>query len=307
MQKNKRTENNKDIIRMRRKKKVKTAVTGYLFVLPSFLGFAVFMLIPIIYGFYISLTNYNGLQKFDFVGLQNYITMFSDDYFKISLKNNVVYTAVTVPLTIIFALFLAVVINQGMKGAGLFKAMIFFPQVCSFVAVGIVWGIIFSENGLINSFLRSMGAQNVPIWLQSSKWALWAIMLVAIWKQTGYFMIMLLAGLQTIPKHLYEAAEMDGAGVFAKFFKVTLPMLSPTMFMVMILAIIGSFQVYDLIAIMTGGGPGTATNVLVFRIYQEGFKNSHFGYASAIAYFLFLIVMIITIIQFKLQNKWVTE
>lgn len=307
MQKNKTTEKNKDIVRMRRNKKVRTAIAGYLFVLPSFLGFAVFMLIPIIYGFYISLTNYNGLQRFDFVGLQNYITMFSDDYFKISLKNNIVYTVVTVPVTIIFALFLAVVLNRGMKGVGLFKAMIFFPQVCSFVAVGIVWGIIFSENGLLNSFLRSMGAQNVPVWLQSSKWALWAIMLVAIWKQTGYFMIMLLAGLQTIPRHLYEAAEMDGAGFLAKFFKVTLPMLSPTMFMVMVLAIIGSFQVYDLISIMTAGGPGTATNVLVFRIYQEGFKNSHFGYASAIAYFLFLIVMIITIIQSKLQDKWVTE
>lgn len=307
MQKSMSIEDNRDIIRMRRKKKVRSVITGYLFVLPSFLGFAVFMLIPIIYGFYLSLTNYNGLEKCDFVGLRNYITMFSDDYFRVSLKNNIVYTVVTVPLTIIFALFLAVVINQGIKGAGVFKAMIFFPQVCSYVAVGIVWGIIFSENGLINSFLRSLGAQNVPIWLQSSKWALWAIMLVAIWKQTGYFMIMLLAGLQGIPRHLYEAAEMDGAGVFAKFFKITLPMLSSTMFMVMVLAIIGSFQVYDLIAIMTGGGPGTATNVLVFRIYQEGFKNSHFGYASAIAYFLFLVVMILTIIQFKLQNKWVTE
>lgn len=243
----------------------------------------------------------------DFIGFQNYIHMFSDTYFVTSLKNNIIYTLVTVPTTIVFALLLAVAINCGIKGSNLFKSMFFFPQVCSYVAVGIVWGIIFSANGPVNSMLLSLGVQEPPVWLQSSEWALFTIMMVAIWKQTGYFMIMLLAGLQTIPRHLYEAAEIDGANAVARFFRVTLPMLSSTLFMVIILAVIGSFQVFDLVAILTAGGPGISTNVLVFRIYQEAFKNSNYGYASAIAYFLFAIMMASTIIQFKMQKKWVNE
>lgn len=291
----------------KRRKIIKKTITGYLFVLPSFIGFAVFVLFPILYGFYISLTNYNGFQKFDFVGLKNYVNMFSDTYFLVSLKNNLIYTGVTVPMTLVIAVLLAVVLNQGIKGTGIFRACIFFPQVCSYVAVGIVFGIIFSAKGPVNAFLRTIGVQETTNWLQSSRWALLAIMMVAVWKQVGYYMIMLLAGLQSIPTHVYEAADIDGAGPVTKFFKVTLPMLSPTMFMVIILAMIGSFQVFDLVSVMTDGGPGTATNVLVYRIYEEGFKNLHYGYASAIAYFLFFVVMIITIIQLRLQDKWVLE
>ncbi|MBI9048842.1 MAG: sugar ABC transporter permease [Anaerolineaceae bacterium] len=283
---------------------IRNSITGYLFVLPSFAGFAIFMLIPILYGFYVSLTNYNGFNKFDFIGLQNYINMFHDTYFLVSLKNNLLYAIVTVPLTIVLALLLAVAVKAGVKGSGIFKSMYFFPQVCSYVAVGIVWGIIFSSNGPLNLALKAFGAENVPTWLQTSKWALWAIMLVAIWKKLGYYMIMLLAGMQAIPKYIYEAASVDGANSVVQFFKITLPMLSPTMFMVIIFSIIDSFQVFDLVSIMTNGGPGTATNVLVFRIYQEGFKNLHYGYAAAMAYFLFAVILVITIIQFKFQAKY---
>lgn len=154
-------------------------------------------------------------------------------------------------------------------------------------------------------FLKGIGFTNVPMWLTSSKTALLTIMIIAIWKQAGYYMIIVLAGLQSIPQQLYEAASIDGANGIVKFFKITLPMLSPTMFMVIILNIISSFQVFDLVNIMTGGGPGRSTNVLVFRIYQEGFQNMKFGYASAMAYFLFLIVLVITLIQFRGQKKWV--
>jgi len=285
------------------KKNIKKYITGYLFVLPSFVGFAVFMLIPIIYGFYMSLTNYNGFQKFDFVGLKNYIHMFSDNYFLISLKNNILYTLVTVPVSIAIALLLAVTLNSGFKFATAFKSMIFFPQVCSWVAVGIVWGIIFSSKGPVNNFLLNLGVQNAPVWLQSSHWAMWAIMVVAIWKQVGYFMIMLLAGLQSIPADVYEASSMDGANAVVTFFKITIPMLSSNLFMVTVLAVIGSFQVFDLVSIMTDGGPGTSTNVLVYRIYQEAFKNMHYGYASSIAYFLFAIIMVVTLLQFRIEKK----
>lgn len=147
---------------------------------------------------------------------------------------------------------------------------------------------------------------NPPMWLSSTKTALFSVMLVAIWKQSGYYMIIILAGLQSVPTQLYEAASIDGADGIKKFFKITLPMLSPTMFMVLILSIINSFQVFDLINIMTDGGPGRSTNVLVYRIYQEGFQKLQFGYASAMAYFLFVIIMVITLIQFREQKKWVS-
>ncbi len=280
---------------------------GYLFLVPNFLGFFLFMFIPIIMGFGISLTDYDGFQKMNFVGIKNYIDMFRDSYFLVSLKNNFLYTLVTVPATIILAILLAVALNTGIKGMSAFKAFYYFPSISSMVAVGIVWSVLFNPmNGPINSFLQGLGMENPPKWLASTSMALWAVMIVAVWKQTGYYMVMLLAGLQSIPKQLYEAAEIDGANAVVRFFKITLPMLSPVTFMVTILTIISSFQVFDLINVMTKGGPGYATNVLVYRIYQEGFKYMRYGYASAMAYFLFLIILIITLIQFRGQKKWVT-
>lgn len=280
---------------------------GYLFLLPSFAGLLTFVLIPILMGFVISFTNYDGYKKLDFVGLNNYIHMFQDDYVLTSLKNNVIYTAVTVPATMIISLLLALALNMGMKGSTFFRTMIFFPTISSMVAVGIVWSLLFNPvQGPVNQLLIAVGIESPPRWLASTTWALWAIMIVAVWKQAGYYMVIFLSGLQAIPKQLYESAQIDGANSVVRFFKITLPMLSPTTFMVLILSIIGSFQVFDLVSIMTDGGPGRATNVLVYRIYQEGFEYSKMGYASAIAYFLFLIIFVITLIQFRGQQKWVT-
>lgn len=288
------------------KYRLREAVTGYLFILPSFVGFAIFLLIPIGFGLYISFTNYDGFKVMDFIGLSNYINMFKDSYFTISLRNNLFYTLVTVPATLIIALLLAVAVNTGIKGTPIFKTLFFFPYITSMVAVGIIWTLLYNPTvGPINSLLRSIGIANPPGWLLSTSSALPAVMIVYIWKMSGYYMIIFLAGLQSIPRHLYEAAEIDGAGKIKKFFKVTLPLLSPTTFMVMILIIINSFQVFDLIQVMTDGGPGRATNVLVYRIYQEGFNYSHFGYASAEAYFLFAVILVVTLIQFWGQKKWV--
>lgn len=285
---------------------MKNYLKGYLFLLPNFIGFFIFMAIPIIMGLVISFTDYNGFSQFNFIGLKNYIDMFQDEYFLVSLGNNLLYTAVTVPGIVVFALLLAVAVNTGIRCSGLFKTMFFLPNISSMVAVGIVWAMLFNPTmGPINNFLRSLGIENPPQWISASDSALWSIMLVDIWKKAGYYMVILLAGLQSIPKQLYEAASIDGAGAVKKFFKITLPMLSPTMFMVMVLCIIQSFQVFDLVNIMTQGGPGRSTNVLVFRIYQEGFQKLQFGYASAMAYFLFLIVLIVTLIQFRGQKKWV--
>lgn len=285
---------------------LKKYIKGYLFILPNFIGFFVFMAIPIIMGFIISLTDYNGFKQFNFIGIKNYITMFQDEYFLVSLWHNLLYTLVTVPGTIVVSLLLALGVNRGMKGSKLFRTMYFLPQISSMVAVGIVWAMIFNPyTGPVNQLLTAIGIDNPPMWLASSKTALPTIMIIAIWKQAGYYMIILLAGLQSIPNQLYEASAIDGANTIVKFFKITLPMLSPTMFMVLILNIISSFQVFDLINIMTDGGPGRATNVLVYRIYQEGFQNMKFGYASAMAYFLFMIVLVVTLIQFRGQKKWV--
>ena len=281
-------------------------ISGYLFILPSLVIFITFMIIPIFMGLYISLTDYDGFKTMNFVGLQNYAAMFKDSYFLVSFKNNIVYTLFTVPGTMILSLLLAVAVNKGIKGSSVFKTVFFFPYITSMVAVGIIWTLLFNPTvGPINNFLKSIGIANPPGWLLSTKSALPAVMIVTVWKWSGYYMIIFLAGLQGIPKQLYEASEVDGASGLTKFFHITLPLLSPTTFLILILLIINSFQVFDLINIMTEGGPGRATNVLVYRIYQEGFKYMHFGYASAEAYFLFAIILIITGIQFWGQKKWV--
>lgn len=291
----------------KRKHKRSQWIAGYLFILPNFLGFILFLFVPILMGLTISFTDYNGFNQFNFVGFSNYINMFKDEYFQVSFLNNIIYTLVTVPSVIIIALLLAVALNTNIRGSGFFKVLYFFPTISSMVAVGIVWNMLFSPTrGPINQILLSLGIENPPMWLQSTKTALLSVMIVAIWKQCGYYMVMILAGLQAIPQQLYEAAAIDGANRLVQFFRITLPMLSPTMFMVLILNIISSFQVFDLISIMTEGGPGRATNVLVYRIYQEGFKHLNFGYASAMAYFLFLIIMSITLFQFRKQKQWVT-
>lgn len=288
------------------KMKHKQTLQGYLFLLPNFIGFIAFMLIPIIMGAGISFTDYDGFNQLNFIGFDNYIDLFKDEYFRVSLGNNVLYTLITVPATIVVAILLAVALNTGIKGSGAFKTMFFFPTISSMVAVGIVWAILFNPTrGPINQFLMGIGVENPPKWLASTDTALWSVMMVAVWKQAGYYMVMILAGLQSIPKQLYEAADIDGASRVVKFFKITLPMLSPITFMVTILTIISSFQVFDLVNIMTQGGPGRATNVLVYRIYQEGFTYLRYGYASAMAYFLFLIIMSVTLVQFRGQKKWV--
>ena len=189
-------------------------ISGYLFVLPNFVGFFIFMMIPIVMGFIISLTNYDGFTKMDFVGLKNYIAMFKDDYFIVSVKNNFLYTLVTVPVTLVLSTLLAVALNTGIKGSSLFKTMYFFPYITSMVAIGIIWTLLFNPTvGPINNVLRAIGIANPPKWLLSTKSALWAVMIVAIWKGVGYYMVMILAGLQGIPKQLYEAAEVDGVNI----------------------------------------------------------------------------------------------
>ena len=291
-----------------KKKFKKEWLKGYLFILPNFIGFLIFMGIPIIMGLVISFTNYDGFKTFDFVGLSNYIKMFSDEYFQVSFINNLVYTGVTVPCTIVIALLLAVALNVGIKGTGLFRTMFFFPNISSMVAVGIVWAMIFHPTrGPLNLFLSHIGISNPPQWLVSSSTALVSVMIVAIWKQAGYYMVIILAGLQSIPKQLYEAAEIDGANGVQRFFKITLPLLSPSIFFVCVTTVINVFQIFDFIYLMIPqGSSGTeASRSLVTYFFEQSFVKFHKGYGAAISLMLFLLILAITAVQMICQKKLV--
>lgn len=286
------------------------ALSGYLYILPNFVGFLIFTAIPIVAGMVISFTDYTGFAGARFTGIANYAKMFGDSQFIAALKNNLFYSLTSVPLTILTALALALLLNRNWRGTGLFKTLYFFPNLTSMVAVSCVFMLLFEpNNGPVNHFLASIGIPEnlLPKWFFSSKTALFTVVIVVVWKQAGYYMIMFLAGLKNIPSHLYEAARIDGAGAWCCFRHVTWPMLSPTTFMVTILCVIASFQVFDIINVTTKGGPGRATTVLVFRIYREAFNNWKMGYASAIAYFLFVMILLVTLIQWQGQKGWVSD
>jgi multiple sugar transport system permease protein/alpha-1,4-digalacturonate transport system permease protein len=286
------------------------ALSGYLFVLPNFLGFLIFTAVPVVMGLLISFTNYSGFPGAVFVGLTNYLRMFRDSQFIAALKNNLFYALTCVPLTMLVSLLLALMLNRKIMFADMFKTLYFFPNLTSTVAVSCVFMLLFEPNsGPVNHFLAFIGIPEamLPRWFFSTKTALFTVVLVVVWKQAGYYMIMFMAGLKNIPSHLYEAARIDGASNWQCFRHVTWPMLSPTTFMVTILSIIASFQVFDIINITTKGGPGRATTVLVFRIYREAFRDWKMGYASAIAYFLFMIILAVTVIQWQGQKKWVNN
>ncbi len=289
------------------KRKVKNMAIAYLFLLPNLIGFLIFTLIPIVCSMGLSFMEWDSANPMVFVGFENFKRLWTDDTFKISLWNTVYYSVFTVPLTMAAALGLAIILNQKMKGINIFRTIFFFPHVASLVAIAVVWNLLFHPTlGPVNNILRFLGVANPPGWTSSIDWAMPVIIIVSIWKSMGYYMILYLSGLQAIPRELYEAAKVDGANSFQRFKSITLPMLTPTTFFVSIMLTIACFKVFDLVSVMTNGGPGRATNVLVFNIYNTAFINYEFGYASAISMILFIIVLAITIVQFRAEKKWVS-
>ncbi|RCW77344.1 carbohydrate ABC transporter permease [Saliterribacillus persicus] len=282
----------------------KKYLVAFMFLLPSLIGLSIFVLYPILASLVMSFTNWDGLTPMKFNGIENYIQLWKDETFKISLINNFYYTGVSVPLTIIFSVLLAIMMNAKVKGIGVFRVLYFLPNVTAAIAVGVIWSSMFTKEGPINQVI-ALFIENPPHWLGSSLWAMPAIIIVSVWKGVGYFAIILLAGLQGIPHHLYEAATIDGANKWKQFIHVTVPVLSPVIFFCTIMAMISSFQVFDTIVAMTEGGPGRATNVLVYHIYNTAFLDFEFGYASAMSYILFIIILLVTIIQFRTQKRWV--
>ncbi|KEZ91641.1 carbohydrate ABC transporter permease [Lacrimispora celerecrescens] len=289
------------------KQKVKNMAMAYIFLLPNLVGFLIFTLIPIVCSMGLSFMEWDSANPMVFVGFENFKRLWTDDTFKISLWNTVYYSVFTVPLTMAAALGLAIILNQKMKGINIFRTIFFFPHVASLVAIAVVWNLLFHPTlGPVNNILRFLGIANPPGWTSSVDWAMPVIIIVSIWKSMGYYMILYLSGLQAIPRELYEAAKVDGANSFQRFKSITLPMLTPTTFFVSIMLTIACFKVFDLVSVMTNGGPGRATNVLVFNIYNTAFINYEFGYASAISMILFIIVLAITIVQFRAEKKWVS-
>lgn len=290
---------------MARKWWLSNTMVALYFLLPCLIGFFIFTAIPLVVSLVLSFFEWNILSKPTFVGFDNFIKLFTNDpVFYIALKNTVLFAIGVVPLGIAISLGVALLLNQKLKGVAFWRAGFFLPVITSTVAISLVWKWLFNpEIGLINVFLRSLGIENPPLWISSVDWALPSIIIVAIWKTIGYNMVIFLAGLQNIPKDLYEAAEIDGANKGNIFWYVTLPLLRPTTFFITIIAIINSFQVFGYALIMTEGGPGNATNTLVLYIYQQGFTFFNMGYASAIAWVLFLIIFCFTMIQSYVNHR----
>jgi multiple sugar transport system permease protein len=282
----------------------KDGTWAFLLLLPNLLGFFIFIMFPVLGTFYISFTDWDMAGDMKWVGLANYKTLFQDDIFRKVLWNTLYYSVVSVPLGIMMSLLLAVFLNQKLKFMRFYRAAFFMPVISSFVAVAVIWQWIYNPDfGLLNYFLSWFGIDG-PSWLTSSVWAMPAIILTSVWKNLGYNMLIFLAGLQGIPESYYEAADIDGAKWYTKYWHITVPLLSPTTFFVTVTSIIGSFQVFDAVYLMTQGGPARATSVLVHYIYQTAFQYLDIGYASAMAYILFFLVLIVTLIQFARQKKW---
>ncbi|NQX59779.1 carbohydrate ABC transporter permease [Paenibacillus qinlingensis] len=281
-------------------------LTGYTFLLPNILGFLIFICLPVCASFLMSFTEWNGFGEIKWAGISNYTHLWQDETFRISLLNSLIMTAVSVPVTLFLAILAAVALNKGLRGVKIFRTAIFLPHITATIAVAVVWQLLYNPTmGPINGILRSIGIDNPPMWLASTQWALASVIIVSIWHSIGYYMVLYLAGLQGIPKDLYEAAEIDGAGKVAQFRKITIPMLSPVIFFTVIMGIINSFKVFDLVFVLTKGGPGRSTHMLVYDIYYTAFQRFEYGYASAMAYVLFTIILIITLIQFRGQKRWV--
>jgi multiple sugar transport system permease protein len=290
----------------RRRKHDREGLIAFLFLLPNLIGFLVFSAVPIIAAFVVSFYNWDLLLGATFVGLGNYIQLLSDNVFLAALLNTIYFVVVSVPLSVVVGLGIAMLTNQSLPGMNIFRAIFLLPYVTLTVAIALVWKWLYLPDvGLINRALSLIGIHG-PNWLTSPIWAMPALIILSVWKSFGYNMVLFLAGLQNIPQHLYEAAIVDGASPWQRFRHVTLPLLSPVTFFVVVISTIGSFQVFDQALVMTQGGPGVTTTTLVMNIYQVGFQSFHMGYASAIAWVLFAIVFVFTMIQFWFQRRLVT-
>jgi multiple sugar transport system permease protein len=282
-------------------------LAAYCFLAPSAIPFLAFVAGPMVAALGLSFFKYDVLSPPEFIGAENYLQFLQDPRLRQIYLNTLLYVVSTVALETLIALLLAVATNRKIPTIlrYIFRTAYFFPVLMSLASVSIIWGYLFrADFGIINHYLRQLGGPSIP-WLTSSQWALPALIVLGVWKHVGFSYIVFLAGLQNIPRHLYEAAELDGAGRLAMFRHITVPLLSPTIFFAVIISMINGFQLFDSPFIMTGGGPGDATRTVAMYIYENGFRFFAMGYASTVALSLFGVIVLLTLAQFRLSRAWV--
>ncbi len=283
--------------RVRRFARARSWMTAYVLITPNLLLFGAFSFFPLLYAFYISFHDWGLIGDAEYVGFSNYQRLLTDTQFWHALVNTLVYAVLSVPSMMAVGLLLAIALNRHLPGRVFLRSIYFLPVVVSAVATGIIAAWIFNEYyGVINAMIVHLGGDRIP-WLSSTQWALPSLVLATLWVRVGFCMVIYLAALQSIPTLYYEAATMDGASPWRQFWKITLPLLRPATFLLLVLSVIHSFQVFDLIYVMTGGGPGFSTTMLVQYIYQSAFMTSEMGYASAVGIVLYAFVLGFTIIQ----------
>ncbi|RPH90642.1 MAG: sugar ABC transporter permease [Calditrichaeota bacterium] len=278
--------------------------SAILFLSPTMSIFLVFIIFPVFFSFYLSFHRWNMFSsQRAFIGLANYAQLLHSEEFWRVLTNTLIYTLVTVPLSMAVALAVALMLNRKIIGKKLLRTAYFTPVIVSSVAAAVIWRWVFDPSfGLLNHILGLIGLPSIN-WLNDSRAAMAAIIIMGVWKSLGFNMVLYLAGLQGIPDHYYEAAEMDGAKSWTKFWYITLPLLAPTTFFIMIMSVISSFQVFDVVFVLTQGGPLGATKVLVYYLYENAFKFFNMGFASATAYVLFAIVFALTLLQVRYMKS----
>lgn len=281
----------------------------YLFILPMLLGLILFRFGPILGSFLISFTEWRGTRLPTFIGLANYAELLGSDTFWEVLGNTLIFALLFVPGTMLLGLILALLVNQKLKGIAFFRGVFYLPAITSMVAVALVWNWIFaSRYGILNFVLRSyIGITDPPRWLSDSETALYVLIIVSIWKSAGLPMLVYLAGLKGIPEVLYESARIDGASGWQMFRHVTLPVLTPVTFFILIITLFDAFGTFEVTFAMTQGGPLNASTTLPFYIYQNSFQFARYGFASSLAYMLMIVVVILTVFNFRIRNRWVQQ
>ncbi len=290
-----------------RNRKMRDQAAGWLFAAPAIIGFVVLTLLPMIFSLYWSMTDFNVFRSVtNFIGLDNYRNMLgsSELYFKDALKATGYYSILNVPASILFSFSVALMLSSSIRGRGIFRSIFYLPSIIPAVASCMVWVWLLNQQyGLINTVLKAVGI-TPPGWIWDKKTVIPTLVMINLWS-TGGTMVIFLAGIMSIPKVYYEALVMDGGNAFHKLIYITVPMVTPTIFFNSIMAIIGSLQVFTQGYIMTEGGPGNSSLFYVYYIYREGFQNANMGYACALAWLLFLVILVLTMIVLKTQNKWV--
>ena len=296
-----------------RRRNERSFLSASPFLTASLIGFAIFYFAPMVISVVISLTDWNGLDRLlapgfmeeHFIGLDNYKAILTGAEFWKVLKNTLVYIVLYIPLMLTTSTAIAALLSRQRRGVGAFRVLYYIPVLTSWVAASLIWKSLLSpQYGAMNGILAFFGMEG-PGWLTDEKWAMPAIVLVSVWKDMGFFGLILLSGMIGIDRTYYEAAEIDGAGSWTRFLKITLPLLTPALFYVLIVSLINSFQLFPQIMIMTDGGPNGATQVMMERIYKYGFRYYRMGYASAFSWILFIVIMVCTAVQMRGQKRWV--